>query len=214
VIHLSVAIMAHPKRKDRVPEILRRLGPHTETHVSWDPESKGILFNAIEAWGSMPTHATHHLVLADDAVLCRDFYVGAVRAIRHRPQDTIQFYANEMAIEAARAKGRAWARASSGLWGLAICLERRVVQALMPLFQAELKASATPKKLHDDKIITDFHKRVKKTMWSTVPSLAEHGCPEDSLLGHKNNTHLGQGRARWFVGEDQSALEIDWRKGL
>ena len=76
--------MAHPRREGMVQQLLDELD--RPVPVVWDQindrHDTGI--RAIEAFD--PT-ASHHLVLQDDVLVCRDLLAGIERALRYIPQD-------------------------------------------------------------------------------------------------------------------------------
>ena len=47
-------------------------------------------------------------------------------------------------------------------------------------------------------------------VYCTVPSLVEHAAPGHSTLGNSNSGRV----ARWFIGLQDSPLDVDWTKGL
>jgi hypothetical protein len=215
VIRLAVAIMAHHSRADRIPLLLERLKPCTDVHVEIDQESVGPWPIAQRCWRSFPRDATHCLILQDDVRLCQDFYVGASRAIRHTPNSPIAFYANHRAISRARESGLSWAPIPSshflgGVWGQAQCIPRNYVDPFLRWYEnrpEDVNPEFNDPKA-DDWILGQFLRRNKKQVWATVPSLVEHDCPSESLIGFSNRTKV----ARWYLGDDKSALSVDWSK--
>ena len=215
-VELSVAIMAHPSRKDRIPAIEKLLLPYAETRVELDENDEGPWAVAKRCWEGTPENATHSMILQDDVLLCQDFYVGACRAIRHRPASPLAFYANSKSVDEAREQGRAWARVS-GMWGVAQCLPAPYVKALLcwatnalndPDYADNVDTHGIP---GDDWFLSRFLKKAKLKTWATVPSLVEHGLPKNSLMGHRQ-VRKDQRVARWFIGENVSALSVDFRK--
>lgn len=216
--HLAIAIMGHPSRQAGIKRLQEQLrGEGVEPHVELDVDGEGPWPVARRCWGKLADMGSHALIIQDDAVLCMDFYAGASRAIRHRPSHPIAFYANCKTVDQAREAGRSWARVPSP-WGVA----QSMPSVWIPTFTAwaDKLGPHDPKWVDnidfkgmpgDDWFIGEFFRRCKIKTWATVPSLVEHGSPKDSLMGHRQITP-NQRVARWFIGEDKSALSVDWRK--
>ena len=215
MIRLAVAIMAHEKRESRIPAILEKLGTAAgDVFVSIDRDNAGPWPNARKCWEACPDDASHMLILQDDVLLCQDFYVGATRALRHRPNNAISFYANDKRIDEARAAGASWARLpashhTGGIYGQAQCIPAYFIKPLLRWWDNKPEGHYTeyddPR--YDDWILGQFLKKNRKEVWATVPSLVEHDCPSESLIGYSDRRKV----ARWYIGDDVSALSIDWR---
>ncbi len=68
---LSVAIMAYKDRVDRIPYLRRMIG---DAVVFVDDGSLGVWGNAKRCWLSHGNKASFHMVIQDDAIVCKDFY--------------------------------------------------------------------------------------------------------------------------------------------
>lgn len=207
MIKLAVAITLHPAREHRLPKLLADLSPCDDVHVEIDRVGVGPWPQTQKCWRSLPSDASHLLILQDDVVLCRDFYISAVRALRHQRNVPVGFYANHKNIDSAREKGVSWAKISGGVWGQAQCLPRAYVKAFLEWEERTKPYPDQPN--YDDRRLGDFLKERRIPVRCTVPSLVEHGCPSDSLIGYSNKRRV----ARWFIGEDVSGLSVDWRLG-
>jgi hypothetical protein len=204
MVKLSVAIMAHPSRLEHVNGMLEKLGRAVEVDVVVDHDELGPWPTARRCWEGTPDGASHRLILQDDLILCRDFYVGACRALRARPASPIAFYANVKKIETARAAGSSWARVSD-IWGQAQCLPTPYIPKFLEWADQHEKPKLDPK--CDDWLVTEFCRKHRLPVWATVPSLVEHAGASRSLIGFSNKTKV----ARWFIGEETSALSISWK---
>lgn len=204
MIRLSVAIMGHPSRIENIEKLRDELSRSTEVHVQIDHDEEGTWPTAKKCWQALDGKGSHALVLQDDVILCRDFYVGACRAIRHRPASSIAFYANQKSIEEAQEQGKSWARVS-GVWGQAQCIPTSFIPPFLRFSEVHPKPKEDCK--CDDWLLGEFLRLNKQHVWATVPSLVEHGAPNASLIGFSNKNKI----ARWFIGKDTSALSVDWR---
>lgn len=70
-ISLSIAIMAYKTRRHRIPYIRKILG---NCVVSLDQGQLGLLQNSYKCWGMYESKAQYHMVINDDAVICKQFY--------------------------------------------------------------------------------------------------------------------------------------------
>ena len=85
---LSVSVMAHPSRSHWVHELRERVGIEY-ANVAWD-RGLGIWDTCSRAWEMHDPAATHHLVLQDDALPCRDLLAGLEAAITSQaPFETV-----------------------------------------------------------------------------------------------------------------------------
>ncbi len=81
-IRVSKTIMAYHKREHRIPEIRRLIG---DANVSLDNGSWGLWENAKRSWMSFDSKCEYHLVIQDDAVICRSFYNILAKHIINNP---------------------------------------------------------------------------------------------------------------------------------
>ena len=135
-IRISVAIMHHPRRADRIPSLLASCAP-LAAQVIVDPDPSGTpspLRTAKRAWAAVPDEATHHLVLQDDVRLSAGFAAHLADAIRARPRYAVALHSNwnspqnSYLVRRAAAAGSAWAPLSHTEWiptqGLVLPAER------------------------------------------------------------------------------------------
>ncbi|MFK3672026.1 hypothetical protein ACI2IX_17810 [Leifsonia aquatica] len=115
-IRLSVAIMTHPRRRERAEEIAASVRTDL-VRVVTDPDPSGAPTawrTACRAWSSAPSAATHHLVLQDDVELSRLFIERVQSAIELHPEHALSFFADwgsrtASAIRVGLLSGAAWA---------------------------------------------------------------------------------------------------------
>lgn len=206
---LSVSIMAHPSRSGWVHDLQEKVGLE-DSAVSWD-RSLGLWDTCSRAWRMYHPDATHHLVLQDDALVCRDFRAGLEAALASRaPFDTIASLfvgtPHPGATGVARVRQRvalaeaddcSWLVLPTLRWGLAIVLPAWIIEPML----AWEGGAAFPA---DDQRIGRYCRDVMDwRCWYTWPSLVDHR-EGPSLLGS------GFTRAFRFIGEDASALEWNW----
>lgn len=159
--------------------------------------------------------ATHHLVVQDDALVCRDLVAGVERALDHVPAPEghptpLCLYAGrarpfrrhvERLVERARKEDRtSWLAMTQLHWGVGIVLPTPLIK----------DAIAWGDKRGD---IANYDKRLSRylghqqiTVWYPWPSLVDHRDGPSLVPGR-----IGRGRyAHAFIGTDASALDQRW----
>jgi hypothetical protein len=209
VATLSVKIMAHKKRAHHIPELVKRLGI-TEADVIWD-RKENRWDTGRRAWQAIDQSADYGMVLQDDALICRDLIAGLEKALSNLPGPGIispyigtrRPAANkvEQAVKDAQAGDVSWIKMPSLNWGVAIILPTGIINGMIRWCDQQ-------KYPQYDRRIGRYAIDVERlNTWCPWPSLVDHR-DEDSLVGH------GQGRkAHKFLGENSSALHLDWTKG-
>ena len=200
---LSVAVMAHPKREAMVADLVDRLD--RPTVVAWDRcgdryDTGGRALDAADR------SCTHHLVVQDDVVPCRDLVAGAERALRWTPQDVpvslyvgrVRPFRQRVERAVARADGASWITMAGIYWGPAVIVPTAVIDDVLEWWPTAEVAN------YDRRLSRWFEER-RLACWYTWPSLVEHRGDESLVTGHTAGR-----RAHRFAGDGVSALELDW----
>jgi hypothetical protein len=206
---LSVAIMADPRRAALVPGIVDRLD--RDPAVVWD-RIRNRWDTGRRAWLAADPSATHHLVLQDDAIVCRDLVAGLEAALEYVPAEAIvtPFMGRrrpmvekvENAIALADRTGAAFVVMRPLNWGLGIIVPTPAIGDMLRWCDRTAKWPN-----YDKRIGQYFIREPLWPTWCTWPSLVDH-ADVPSLAGH------GPGRTAYrFVGRDRSALDLDWSAG-
>jgi len=212
---VSVAVMAHRVRAPLVEALVARLD--RPAHVAWAantapstaPEARWR--TAAAAWSAADPGATHHLVLQDDAVVCRDLVAGLEAALDATPavagHPVSIYYGNHHgpsrlidaeAVEAARV-GASWVIGRTLRWGVAIVAPTAHAKPLVAWCE---RLRGMP---YDARLARYFRNVAGRRCWYTWPGLVDHDDSVTSLVGHT------RGRvAHRFCGRDSSALDLDW----
>lgn len=210
MIDLSIAIQHTPNRADRrewaqaMVGQLRSEDPNIPIAVIEDTQLEGCWPTYRRALGAAGD-ASHHLVLQDDLGLCRDFIRSVKEVIRVRPKNLIALYTNASAVSIARDRGESWIE-KSGVSGPAVIWPRDLIGEFLQWQDSHIACNFE----FDTVRVSMWLIKTSKRAFATVPSLTQHlGC-ESSALGLNSPSKV----ATWYIGEDRSALGIDWSLGV
>lgn len=212
MLTVSTAIMAHPERARFIPDLLKQMPGETE--VVWDRENDR-WDTGRRALLSYDPDADWHLVVQDDAILCRDFMAGVVYALTPLQELTegipVSFYTGKTrpygeairraVIEAQRME-RNWLALRGPLWGVAVALPTPVIDEMVETCDEYEIPN------YDMRMAEWFHDRGKPCFYS-VPSLVDHrvGEANPSLVPDRGASPART--AHMFLG-DEDPTAIDW----
>lgn len=209
MVKLSVAIMAHKKRAGMVDELVSQLD--RDVTVVWDTVNDRHDTGA-RAMEAFDPSCTHHLVLQDDVVPCRDLIAGIEQALAHVPDGCpVSFYTGNVrpfrkeidaAVRQARAQSVAWIVMQGIYWGPAVCLPTAHIEPMLRWFRGP-GANVT----NYDRRMSVWYSLRETDVWYSRPSLVDHRGDE-SLCGHGSGRH-----AHEFLGLESSALDVNWESG-
>ena len=207
MVSLSCAVMHSAFSIDRrksVELLVQDIGAEliaehwVDFQIFGDFHRRGAWWNAKRCWkwgSSLGT--SHHMLLQDDILVCRDFASGVLRVIEAFPKDVINlFHGPRKAFDGS---GR-WG-ISEGVWGQGIILP----SALLRDFLLWEKEHIKPEFPHDDSRVSLFCVRNKIRPRIPFPTLIDHKQIK-SILGHSwkaprvSNDFLG----------DRSPHEVNW----
>jgi hypothetical protein len=208
-VKLSAAIMAHPARSTFVDELL---GEIPDVPVVWD-ERGDRWDTGRRALLAYDPSCSRHLIVQDDAVLCRDFLAGAALAASfagHRPvalyTGRVQPHLNIVAprLKRARRHGIPWLAFEGPWWGVAVIVPTADIPSLIAW--ADRHAHIR----NYDRRIAKFYAEAKVDCWYSVPSLVDHRPVDENPSLIPGRTANRQ--AHWFIGREDSPLDIDWSR--
>ncbi len=198
-LELSVCLQHHPSRAHLLSALLERL-PGFELITDPDPAGQpNPLRTYLECLRRTPEHATHRLILQDDAWPCQEFREKAEAAISERPDNLICFFVPgspgggmNSVLRAAKA-GEHWALIGAGGWipVIAVMWPRALIADFIEF--AEHRRFARSRS--DDEVLTRFVRANRLDVWATIPSYVEHPDVVPSLIGRKH----GAGKIKWRI---------------
>lgn len=208
MIRLSGAIMAHEKRRLWAEQ----LSVETGLPIVWDRISS-VWDTASRAWRAHDPEATHHVVIQDDAVLCRDFLPTVERFLQAIPYGTpavlsvidYRLHSQERHYTQAVAAGsRIW-RSFASVHAVGMVLPVADIE------EALQYGDTFEKMLHDDWRMKAYYQRRGIKFAFPIPSLLQHRHADENptlLAGHDDK--YGDRTSSNFIGADVSGLTIDW----
>lgn len=209
---VSVAVMAHPRRAKLVDDLVVDLrSTDVEPQVVWDRQNVE-WDTGRRALMAFDRRASHHLIVQDDALVCRDLVRAAGRvALAAGPDRPVSLYTGRVrpfrglvadAWAEARAAGATALELPGPWWGVALMVPTAHI--------LDLVAWADRRGGHIreyDKRLARWYARAGVAWWHTVPSLVDHRPDEPSLLPG----HVGTRTAHEFIGCESSGLEVEWQ---
>lgn len=204
--------MAHPARRDWATPLARKIADDANraVHIAWDRVGD-CWETSRRAWLTFDPEATHHVVIQDDAVVCRDLVAGIEKALTFIPGDgIISLYVGtrrptvnsvNRAVRDAEQLGVSWIKMTGLQWGVGVVVPTRVIHDMVAWCDTERV------KGDDNKMRRFFTTQLRWPTWCTWPSLVDHR-QIPSILHHPAGRY-----AHRFIGEDVSALTADYGRG-
>lgn len=199
--------MAHPARAERAEKLAAELG----IPIVWD-QRNDVIDTCLRALQAYDRTATHHLVVQDDAIVCRDLLAGVASAceVAGSRRPVVPYLGkhgsgvDEVGRMAQRANrnGLAWVEASGPRWGVAVAHPVALLPEVIERYPG-LSGNA------DDARVSAIYRQMRTLCWFTVPSLVDHDDDIPSLTKPGWTGHHRRVAVR-FIGADRSALGIDW----
>lgn len=202
---LSIAIMAHPKRESYIPSLRAKIGRPVrvtwdQINDRWDTGRRSLL--------AYDSSRSHHMVIQDDAVLCRDLPAGVEQALRFTPRDSIMglYLGRTKAWKPVWARAQRiqpnlrWVRMQELMWGVGVVVPTRLIDEIVEI------GDSLPEIPNYDSRISAACMKMGIPIWYPWPS----------MVSHRQSPSLVEGRgwrgryAYRFLGENVSALRYSW----
>jgi GR25 family glycosyltransferase involved in LPS biosynthesis len=189
--------MAHPKRDEFIPYLKKVLG--YTTPMAYDKDSKGLLWNCLEAWKLYDKSADYHCVIQDDVLFATDF--------KERVQQHVEFAHNqtngEVAlilcmmnrprfrknVREAKRDGKNYTWLEHLHTGNSIILPVKYIEEMMEFY----KTLTFPL---DDKRIDTFVSKKGLKVYCPLPNLIEHR--KEPSLHNYNKSSFDSRVSIWF----------------
>lgn len=211
-MRVSSAVMAHPSRRELVPQLVADLDHRAV--VVWDRHDDE-WDTGRRAWEAHDPTASHHLVVQDDAIVCRDLLAGLERALEHvLAEAVVSLYVGTVrpdarrvtaAVHQADRSGASWVVMPDIKWGVALCVPTAVIPAMLDY--GDRRGST----VYDWNLRSYFFDVARWPVWCTWPSLVDHRVDVPGIVQHRI-APSGPRRAHRFCSG--SALDVDWGAGV
>ncbi|MEV0348331.1 NAD-dependent epimerase/dehydratase family protein [Nonomuraea sp. NPDC050680] len=195
-VKLTGAVMAHPQRREAA---IRLAGGVFDVVTDPDPAGRPSAFRtSLLAWSSIPSDATHHLLLHDDMVLSSTFFERAESAARAMPHAALALFAfwnsrNGAAVRQGALAGARWVPGAGEYTPVAaLLLPRQVAGGYVEW--ARDRGDTWP----DDVLMGRYLRQAGVPVFVAVPSLAEH----EDLASLVDNDFQGLRRSPCFFSDD------------
>jgi hypothetical protein len=208
-VTVAGVVMAHEKRAAWAEELSDRLG----LPITWDKVNDRHETGLRCLQAGLDSDATHWLVVQDDSVPCGDLLDGVAKATEFSGDRIVGLYVGnvrpetrglQQQINHARATGTSWLALPGPWWGVGIAIPTGHLPALVAHY-------GKSREQNYDRRIERWARAAGVECWYTMPSLVDHrhGAENPSLVPKRNSPDR---HARWFIGADQSALDVDWSR--
>jgi len=205
--NLSVGIVSVPKRYNYAKKLKASLEfEGFSPVVAMDIEYRGSWVGHKKAMQTITPEATHHLVLEEDAVICKNFKERVYSVIQARPQHIISLFASreqKNKFEWCRRNGVHWFVNAYGAPGVAVIFPRDLLQDHL-----SWEIICPQDMPYEDSRLWGWMEARNLLTWNPVPNLIEHGAPMSSSFGFNNKGKVSYD----FIGDREDF--IDWNKGL
>jgi len=185
-MNITIAVMAHPKRKAAADALLDQLRkyPFKEATIIWD-EIDNEWHTGARAlrWGI--DRGDFHVVIQDDARLTTEFYANIEGAIHNCPggkalislyTGTARPFGKRVKNAVERAEHATWLRHFLLMWGVGFIIPTSHIQPM-------LEFVVDRQEPYDTRIGIFYH-RNRLPIYYTMPCLVDHDDGVGSLLGH------------------------------
>lgn len=205
-----IIIMGIPPRIDLANNLIDILGKEAQKRLIlsidpyFDSKKPKIWRHFLHCLKMFDKNYTHLIMLPDDFIVCKDFYETCKRIISLRPNNIINFMADESTFSRAIKNNCSWLRYDVSHVGAASILPREIVKRLIN-FSKYVYEDAR----HDDGVVSIFTEYYGVKTFIPVPTLVQHVGQKRSS---KSTVHYK--KFEYFIGENESGLSIDFSKCL
>jgi len=199
--------------RERWTSFLVQMLDDYRVHVTYD-RSGDLWESAKLVLTSYPKEASHVMVIQDDCLPCKDLIQTVEKLIEFLPDNLITLFSNRDEVLQARAEGKSWALLNRLLMAQSYIIPKSMIEDFIPFAEKHIK----PEIYYDDNRLTLWALKNNIKIWTTAPSLVNHqGAFETTIRGgyKKGHNFFDKSRlASWYIGFEESGLNIDWTKGL
>lgn len=170
--------MAHPSREEFFPYLKEKLG---DVPFAIDTEGKGEWDTCKRAWMMYDPEAEWHVVIQDDALICKEFVCVAVDVIK-RAKEVLRTdnyacnfyygYRRSARQEGEDAFKRGYWINKYPKWGVAICIQTKYIKEMVNFGDTDIGSPRWGTR--DDERIGAFISSKKMPIYFPMPSIVDH----------------------------------------
>jgi hypothetical protein len=202
-VKVSISIMAHHSRvKLYIPRLIKAIGEEYDVKVAIDYVSSGAWQTARRAWMLFDDDSTHHILLQDDVMVCKNFMLATHKICKAYNNHCITFHSHRKIADEALEKGLNYAKFHY-VTGQALCMPVEKIKQ----FVAWSDKFVDDKLRYDDSRLSMFNTIHQYEQVITVPNLVQHFYG-GSILGTPTNNK----QARTYPGDEFDALSVNWSR--
>jgi hypothetical protein len=203
---ISGAIMAHQKRWAWA----ELLSVQTGLPIVWD-EINEVWDTAKRAWRAHDPDATHHVVLQDDAIPCKDLMATLQQISDMHPTEPFcltvidyRLHGAKRDYEKAVDSGQPFWKSNAAVSAVGLMIP---VKDIAPM----ITYGESYNTIHDDLKIRNYYKSLGRKLTFPIPSLLQHRPVEvNPSLVPGNDGRWSDRSSSNFIGEDVSGLSVNW----
>ena len=219
---LSISIMGHPKRNDRIKSMMDRLSNQISVakdhgldvdgpFLALDHENKGPWLCHKKAMGLATRN--WHLVLQDDVIFCSDLPLALCKCIESINKEVPISLFSQLSQESWTRISDHWVTVSR-IWAQAIVTPEKIRnQAIQWLDNNDTEFWRRTWRTFDDIRFETFFRTHQMPIWVPTPNLVDHSVKDThSLLGHESSFESRMSKC--FIGTHMKGCDIDWKLGM
>lgn len=203
----DVKIMAAPSRYAYVLNTCKVLGLDIDRDVFFDDRPNGgdAAYTSERTWG-LPFESdeiTHRCVIQDDVLCCRSFRTVLDQLVSLKPDAVFCLFCPSLKLKEfqdADGMPQLVKITRGGMYGPAIVMPRTAVASV---YDWGREQAAGQRILHDDVLFGEYALAHGMPIYTTIPSVVQHICPDRSLLGYNDKRKV----SKVF---DMDACQFDW----
>jgi len=205
-VRVSGAIMAHPKRWAWAQTLSEQSG----LPIVWD-EINTVWDTAKRAWRAHDPNATHHVVIQDDAILCKDLLPTLETISGMYPTEPFCLTVIDYRLHGARRDYEQAVQQGAPFWYSNAAVS--AVGLMLPVRDIEpmIEFGESFKTIHDDLKVRNYYRSQGRKMLFPIPSLLQHrNVDVNPSLVPGNDGRWSDRASSTFIGEDVSGLSVNW----
>lgn len=219
-MNCDIKIMASPKRRDFVMKMCEALNLDISKDVFFDDRPCGgnAAYTSKKTW-ALPfenENITHRCVLQDDVLTCENFHAAINGLVTRFPMAVFSLFcpsAKMIDIKRRFGEEQIVNIKKCGVYGPAIIVPRKIVSDVYK-WGEQIAKKENAVVSHDDVLFGEYALAHQMNVYTTIPSLVQHLCPTESLLGYNRKEKVSKvfdakaGNCNWSIAKSEASITI------